>query len=424
MESLKKEVQELLTLCEQEIRPVQLDIPSIKYGLYKEMMNYLCFLAASDTYVHDKEKKFMNVLFDTDYTLQDMATYISKNKIYTKEFEQKVPPIFSHLKEVQSAKVYIDVFSKIGKEFIVIDQKADEKETENYGIYINMLTNSFHKRFPDYQEKKKESSLQELLEELDSLIGLQSVKNNVHSLVHLQDIQVEREKRGLPKVPISNHLVFTGNPGTGKTTVARLVAKIYKQLGVLSTGVFVEADRSSLVAGYVGQTAIKTNEVIDQAIGGVLFIDEAYSLSNHDSQNDFGHEAIETLLKRMEDDRDNLIVIVAGYSNLMEDFIHSNPGLESRFRKKIHFEDYSPKELNQILLYTAKHHKFEIQADALAYMEVRFEEQYSGRTKDFANAREVRNCFETAVIKQADRLFGKESLSDLDLTTLTIEDFK
>ncbi|MBQ0066018.1 MAG: AAA family ATPase, partial [Firmicutes bacterium] len=314
------------------------------------------------------------------------------------------------------------VFSKIGKEFIVIDSKADEKESENYSIYISMLKRAYDQKYKE--ENVREDSLEELLQELDQLIGLEGVKENVNSLVHLQDIQMERARRKLPKVAISNHLVFTGNPGTGKTTVARLIARIYKKLGVLSTGVFVEVDRAGLVAGYVGQTAIKVNEVVDSAKGGVLFIDEAYSLTIHGNTMDFGLEAIETLLKRMEDERDNLVVIVAGYPDLMEGFIHSNPGLESRFRKKIHFEDYGPEQLTHILKYTAQKAQFKISEEALDYMDAQYHANYENRDVDFANAREVRNDFESALIKQADRLFGKENVSDEDLITLTVDDFK
>ena len=166
-------------------------------------------------------------------------------------------------------------------------------------------------------------------------------------LVGLMQMQLQREKQGLKTVPVSQHLVFSGNPGTGKTTVARILAQLYKEIGVLSSGHLVEVDRSGLVAGYVGQTAIKTQEKIDEAIGGVLFIDEAYTLVKEQS-NDFGQEAIDTLLKAMEDNRRNLIVIVAGYTNEMNKFIESNPGLKSRFNKYIEFPDYSLCELEQI----------------------------------------------------------------------------
>ena len=190
--------------------------------------------------------------------------------------------------------------------------------------------------------------LEEVLAELDGLCGLEQVKKDVKSLINLVKVRRLREQAGLPVPPMSLHLVFLGNPGTGKTTVARLLARIYRAIGVLSKGQLVEVDRSGLVAGFVGQTAIKTGEVIQKALGGVLFIDEAYALANQDNANDFGREAIEVLLKNMEDHRDDLIVIVAGYSGPMEKFIHANPGLESRFNKYFFFEDYTGQQLMEI----------------------------------------------------------------------------
>ena len=190
--------------------------------------------------------------------------------------------------------------------------------------------------------------LDQVLAELDALCGLERVKKDVKSLINLVKVQKLRQEQGLPVSPMSLHLVFLGNPGTGKTTVARLLARIYHAIGILSKGQLVEVDRSGLVAGFVGQTAIKTQEAVQKALGGVLFIDEAYALVNQENGNDFGREAIEVLLKNMEDHRDDLIVIAAGYSGLMEKFIHSNPGLESRFNKYFYFEDYTGPQLMEI----------------------------------------------------------------------------
>ena len=261
--------------------------------------------------------------------------------------------------------------------------------------------------------------------ELDELIGLQQVKDEVRSLANFVKLQKQREAQGLKTPKMSYHLVFTGSPGTGKTTVARIVARIYKDLGVLKKGHTVETDRSGLVANYVGQTATKTNAIVDSALNGVLFIDEAYALvPEGNSSQDYGLEAISTLLKRMEDDRDKLVVIIAGYTNEMKRFIDANPGLQSRFNRYINFPDYSAAELVDIFKMYMKKNQYTLAPDAEAYLKERFDYAVAHKDRNFGNARYARNVFEKSIQQQANRLAGQSNLSKTQLTELTIDDLK
>ena len=274
------------------------------------------------------------------------------------------------------------------------------------------------------QEKEQEAppeSIEDLKKELHSYIGLDAVKEQVDSLINWVQIIKARKENDLPTPDLSLHMVFSGNPGTGKTMVARLMGRIYKSLGVLSKGQLVEVDRSGLVAGYVGQTAIKTAEVIEKAMGGVLFIDEAYALTNRGS-TDYGQEAVDTLLKAMEDHREDLIVIVAGYTELMDEFVHSNPGLESRFNRFMHFPDYTVEEMLDIFLMRCEKSGYTLEEDAKAPLTDILREA-SRDVQGFGNARGVRNLFERAIAAQADRLAaGQEPLTRETLVRLTADD--
>ena len=265
--------------------------------------------------------------------------------------------------------------------------------------------------------------LDELMEQLESLVGLENIKKDIKSLINLIKVRKLREQNDLPVAPMSMHMVFMGNPGTGKTTVARLVGGLYAAIGALEKGQLIEVDRSGLVAGYVGQTALKTQEVIKSALGGVLFIDEAYSLSSG-GENDFGREAIETILKAMEDHRDNLVVIVAGYTGPMREFLDSNPGLESRFNKFFYFEDYTGPQLMDIFLLQCKKNKYVLSDEADAAARKLFDELYAERGENFGNGRYVRNLFEDMVVRHSNRVALMENPTKDDLMTVLPEDLE
>lgn len=275
---------------------------------------------------------------------------------------------------------------------------------------------------PEEKQQEEKPDLDKLMAELDDLIGLDKVKENVKSLINLVKVRKLRTENGLSVPPISLHMVFMGNPGTGKTTVARLIAQLYAAIGVLSKGQLVEVDRSGLVAGFVGQTAIKTDEVIKKAIGGVLFIDEAYALASSDGGNDFGREAIETLLKAMEDHRDELVVIVAGYEELMEKFINSNPGLESRFNRYFLFEDYNGEQLYEIFRMQCDKNQYLLSQQAEGDAKKYFSDLYATRDENFGNARDVRNFFEKIVSVHSNRVSLLSSPTREDLMTILPED--
>jgi AAA+ superfamily predicted ATPase len=304
--------------------------------------------------------------------------------------------------------------------FASIIAKADGTVSETEEKWLSELLQLSDNTVPTKSESNTISNAHPQ-EELQSLIGLDSVKSEITTLVNFIKIQQARQEKGLKSSQLSYHCVFTGNPGTGKTTVARIVAEVYKELGILQKGHLVETDRSGLVAEYVGQTAVKTNKIINSALDGVLFIDEAYSLVSGGNE-DYGKEAIATLLKRMEDNRDRLIVILAGYSNEMKVFIDSNPGLQSRFNRYIDFPDYSTEELYQIFELNLRKFDYTISNETSLVLKAYLSKVVSQKSVNFGNARFVRNFFEKTLERQANRLAKETNLTTEKLTEICVED--
>lgn len=377
--------------------------------------------ASALTEILERLRNYCVVRGVTVYSIPDHTARITPRNVdsYLRRVEPKIPgnrprPQLDHV----SANPVAEPVS------VTINLNVSEDKAE--GIQ-NLLQNSDEEAREEMpaatvpEKAPSEQSLEELLAELDSLVGLDTVKKDVRSLMNFLRIARARKARGMKVPTISYHLVFTGNPGTGKTTVARMVAQLYYHMGLLQQGQLIEADRSSLVAGYLGQTAIKTQKVIQKALGGVLFIDEAYSLAG-ENDDSYGREAIETILKAMEDHRDELVVIVAGYDELMHKFINSNPGLASRFNKYFHFPDYIGEELLSIFRRFCATNGYAIEADTEETLRVYFDDLYENREEHFGNARTVRNLFEKAIHNQADRLAQLGQFTDRELELIVKED--
>lgn len=417
---------------------------------FLQFLSYLCFSDGADmraelTYIRDY------LGYDFDVARLNRFKY---QRTSSSAFTTNPPRSLSyfaqwdihekHMNSKSSASSQLlHTYQILGEAFIACNTITSPIEVGHLTSYISMLERylkSLHiqpsySRMPtsDISPSASDSAavsteqaedFDSLMDELNSLTGLDSVKQDIQNLVNIIKVQKLRERRGMKSPSISLHMVFAGNPGTGKTTVARLLANIYRGLGVLSSGHLVEVDRSKLVVGYIGQTASKTAQVIEEALGGVLFIDEAYTLSAGNGEQDFGQEAIDTLLKAMEDHRNEFIVIVAGYPDLMDEFLDSNPGLRSRFNKFIFFADYTPEELLQILSSMCEKQEYKMTEEARTYALEYFKQKVHAHSDTFANAREVRNFMEHAIAHQASRIIELgDDVADDVLITFEQEDF-
>jgi len=444
-----------------------------------DFLQFLAYLAMDDGEVCQQELSFIKEQLGFQFTAEKLIMFRYERELNSEAFASRIPAALScfanadlthqdKLVGVQTAitKTLVDTYRQLGQEFVACNHVINEQELSRFTRYLMMLERYLlakgvqdpvcvqdesgsddpvsdvkcvqtRKVMDASEEVLKESkgigdqttgsdnkTTEEYLAELNDLTGLQAVKQEVNTLVNLIKVRNLREKMGLKPPSISLHLVFMGNPGTGKTTVARLLSGIYKSLGLLEKGHLVEVDRSGLVSGYVGHTAIKVQEVVEKALGGVLFVDEAYALTVGKGVNDFGQEAVETLIKAIEDHRDEMVVIVAGYPEQMNEFLDSNPGLRSRFNKYLYFEDYTQEELVEILESMCRKADYRMSDEARACAMDFFNRRVREKPENFANARDVRNYFEKAVANQAGRIVTLENVDEESVCLLQIEDLR
>lgn len=452
-----------------------------------DLLQFLLYLTADNGSAHMNEIQFVQGYLN-QYITPDKFMIYKFERTGNKDFATTIPRSFTYLanadlsgksayttKGFSKSRFLYNIYNQLGQEYIACDNVTTEDEIRKFTEYcynieqylrkhniyepgskpiiasnntagntaanapkpagttnqpttnkdsISAQIEAMRGKLNKQEVPEEELNLDELMDELNALTGLDGVKKDIKSLINLLKVKKLREERGMKQPSMSLHMVFSGNPGTGKTTVARLLAKIYKALGVAKTGQLVEVDRSNLVEGYVGQTATKTKAVVESALGGILFIDEAYTLTAGKDGKDFGQEAVDTLLKLMEDHRDELIVIVAGYTDLMNDFVESNPGLKSRFNKYITFQDYSGDQLFEIFMSMCKKQEYIPNEPGKKFVKDYLTARANSHDENFANAREVRNYIERSIARQASRIVDIKDITDKQIRTLTKADLE
>ncbi|MEE1027101.1 MAG: AAA family ATPase [Agathobacter sp.] len=425
---------------------------TLKETFHYELLKFAIFLADADEEIDDNEIGIIRTNLDDKITIERLEA-IKKCERIDDRFSTQVPSCLKYAVladagrklnpdpyKGQKAMIIYDTFRLFGQTMLSTrEQEVSDVTVLRFTLYMERLEKFIKELAVWYAgeqkinhaiepiacdnetEEEKAAKLEELMEDLNSLTGLTAVKSQVNSLINLIRVQKMREEKGMKTSDVSKHMVFMGNPGTGKTTVARKLAEIYKYIGVVKTGQLVEVDRSGLVRGYVGQTATRVQEVVEEALGGILFVDEAYTLTVGKGEGDFGQEAVDTLLKAMEDHRQDLIVIVAGYSDLMDQFLESNPGLRSRFSNFILFEDYTAEEMMEIFKNNLKSQDYKLSKEAEKKAAKMMKERVENKPDNFANARDVRNFMEHAISNQATRIVSLEGDDQSKEVLATIE---